>query len=269
MAQKLASFEIVEAVREHYASAARQVVARKKGSCCSGATSCCSTPAAFYSADELRGLPDSTASFGCGNPLLLAQLHPGEVVLDLGSGAGLDVILSARRVAPTGQAYGLDMTDEMLELARSNAREAGVENIEFLKGHIEAIPLPEASVDVIISNCVINLSADKDAVLAEAFRVLKPGGRLAVADIVVRGQPLSTRARQALALWAECVTGALTEAEYCQKLTTAGFEDVALEVIQVYSREDLSAGEAADAVEGVLDPGTQIISAFVKARKPA
>ena len=280
MSKEPTSFEIVEAVREHYALAARQVAERKKSSCCSTATSCCSTTSAtsccstnsrYYSAEELQGLPDSAAnaSFGCGNPLLLAQLHPGEVVLDLGSGAGLDVILSAKRVAPTGKAYGLDMTDEMLELARGNAREAGVANAEFLKGHIEAIPLPPESVDVIISNCVINLSADKDAVLAEAFRVLKPGGRLAVADIVVRGQPLSPQARQMLALWAECVTGALTEEEYRQKLMAAGFQDVALEDVKVYTQEDLPEGEGAQMAEGILDPGTQIISAFVKAQRPA
>ncbi len=199
----------------------------------------------------------------------LQQLNPGEVVLDLGSGAGLDVLLSARRVGPSGKAYGLDMTDEMLELARGNAREAGVTNAEFLKGRIEAIPLPAESVDVIISNCVINLSADKDAVLHEAFRVLKPGGRLAVADIVVFGRPLSVEARKALSLWADCVTGAITDEEYRGKLAAAGFRDVALEEVQTYTAEDVPEGEAADALKGLIEPGTRIISAFVKAHKPA
>jgi len=257
-------------VREHYASAARRVVEQGQGSCCS-ADRCCSTASAFYDLKDLETLPDTAAnaSFGCGNPLLLAKLQPGEVVLDLGSGAGLDVLLSAKRVAPTGKAYGLDMTDEMLDLARHNAAQAGIANVEFLKGHIEEIPLPDASVDVIISNCVINLSADKDAVLAEAFRVLRPGGRLAVTDIVVRGQTLTDAARRALALWAECVTGALTEAEYTGKLAAAGFVDIALETVKVYGPDDLPDGETATRIEDLVGPDTQIVSAFVRARKPA
>ncbi len=257
-------------VREHYATAARRVVAQGGASCCAS-DRCCSSAKSFYDLDELAALPDTAAnaSFGCGNPTLLAHLQPGEVVLDLGSGAGLDVLLSAKRVAPTGKAYGLDMTDDMLTLARSNASEAGVANVEFLKGHIEAIPLPDASVDVIISNCVINLSADKDAVLAEAFRVLRPGGRLAVTDIVVRGAPLTSQARQALSLWAECVTGALTEAEYAAKLETAGFEAVALETIKVYGPDDLPRGEGATPIEALIDPDSEIVSAFVRALKPS
>jgi arsenite methyltransferase len=275
MAKEPTSYEIVEAVREHYSLAAKKVAARKQSSCCAPSSSCCGSAsratASSYGTEELQGLPDTAAnaSFGCGNPLFLAQLHPGEVVLDLGSGAGLDVLLSARRVGPTGKAYGVDMTDEMLELARSNAREAGVSNVEFLRGRIEAIPLPDRSVDVIISNCVINLSADKDAVLAEAFRVLKPGGRLAVSDIVIRGQPLSPQAREFLALWAGCIAGALSEGEYCAKLERAGFAGVAVEDVHVYTAADLPEEGGAPIPEGLFNAGTQVLSAFVRAQKPA
>ncbi len=208
------------------------------------------------------------ASLGCGNPMLLAELKPGEVVLDLGSGGGIDVLLSARRVGPAGKAYGLDMTDEMLDLARANARAAGATNVEFLKGEIEAIPLPDSSVDVIISNCVINLSADKGAVLREAFRVLKAGGRFAVADIVVQGKPLSAEVRQAMALWAGCIAGAITEEEYRQGLAAAGFTGVDIQVLKEYGLDDIPEEMSCCAPEGLkLDPGTKVVSAFVKAVK--
>jgi arsenite methyltransferase len=293
MAKEPTSFEIVEAVREHYALAARKVAARKKGPCCSGATSCCSTTSAFYAAEELQGLPDSAAnaSFGCGNPLLLAQLRPGEVVLDLGSGAGLDVILSARRVAPSGKAYGLDMTDEMLELARGNAREAGVDNIEFLKGYIEAIPLPDDSVDVIISNCVINLSPDKSQVFREAYRVLRPGGLLAISDIITDA-PLPDAVRESLNAWAGCVGGALDVESYLAALKDAGFDEIEIarkyfereeiqETIQELGLEEQAKDghhiiiRAGDDVH-VLDLGEEVnrdalprtFSGKVKARKP-
>ncbi|NLG29493.1 MAG: arsenite methyltransferase [Chloroflexi bacterium] len=267
---KLSTQKVRHAVREHYATAARRVVAEGGSSCCGG-DRCCSAAKSFYDLDELAALPDTAAnaSFGCGNPTLLARLLPGEVVLDLGSGAGLDVLLSAKRVAPNGKAFGLDMTDEMLALARSNATRAGITNVEFLKGHIEAIPLPDASVDVIISNCVINLSADKSAVLAEAFRVLRPGGRLAVTDIIVQGAPLTAEARSALSLWAECVTGALTAAEYTALLSSAGFGAVSLETIKVYGADDLPRGEGATPTMDLVGPETQITSAFVRALKPA
>ncbi len=210
------------------------------------------------------------ASLGCGNPTALAELKPGETVLDLGSGGGIDVLLSARRVGPTGKAYGLDMTDEMLNLARENQRKAGVTNVEFVKGEIEAIPLPENSVDVIISNCVINLSADKDRVLAEAFRVLKPGGRLAVSDVVVRGE-VPDVIRRSVELWIGCVAGALEEGEYRAKLGKAGFEAVDVEPTRIYRMEDarefldregIDAAAIAPSVDG------KFMSAFVRARKP-
>ncbi len=280
MADQMKSEEIREAVREHYAAAARQVRRLKQdagpASCCgsqSAAAECgCTSSARLYDAELLRELPEQAvlASLGCGNPLLLADLNPGEVVLDLGSGGGIDVLLSARRVGPTGKAYGLDMTDEMLELARENARRAGASNVEFLKGHIESIPLPDESVDVIISNCVINLSPDKGAVLAEAYRVLRPGGRFAVADIVVQGPPLSPQGRELLALWANCVSGAITEDEYRAKLAEAGFGDVAVQVLKEYGLEDVPEEARCCAGEQLkLDPATHIVSAFVKAVKPA
>ena len=265
MTQEPTGEEIRRVVRERYGEAARRVQRL-------GGTSCCSGEATrYYTAEELKSIPQaaSLASLGCGNPLLLAELRPGEVVLDLGSGGGIDVLLSARRVGPTGKAYGLDMTDEMLELARTNARHAGATNVEFLKGQIEAIPLPDASVDVIISNCVINLSAHKDTVLAEAHRVLRPGGRFAVADTVVQGRPLSAEARRALDLWAGCISGALTEDEYRGKLAAAGFKDIDIQVLKVYDTSDVPDELRCCAPPDLkLDPGTRIISAFVRARKP-
>ncbi len=263
--------QIREAVREHYAGAARQVQVLQQASCCSGeASSCCSSAATLYDLRQLREIPEGAAlaSLGCGNPTLLAQLRPGETVLDLGSGGGIDVLLSARRVGSTGKAYGLDMTDEMLELARKNAAEAGISNVEFLKGQIEAIPLPDASVDVIISNCVINLSADKDAVLREAFRVLKPGGRFAVADVVVRGGPLPAELRRLMDLWAGCLSGALTETEYRAKLAAAGFAEVGVVVLKAFGLEDVPGNLRHLVPSDEVVGGTQIVSAFVKATKP-
>jgi arsenite methyltransferase len=211
------------------------------------------------------------ASLGCGNPTALAQLNPGEIVLDLGSGGGIDVLLSARRVGPTGKAYGLDMTDEMLALANENKRKAGAENVEFLKGEIESIPLPDNSVDVVISNCVINLSADKDRVLREAFRVLKPGGRLAVSDVITRGA-IPNEIRQKVLLWVGCIAGALDETDYRSKLKTAGFEQIELEPTRVYRVDDAreflsSVGIDVDAISSQVDE--KFMSAFVRAIKPA
>jgi len=245
-----------EQIQEKYGAAARRAAAgAKDASCCSGA-SCCGTDQItenLYSDGERGALPDAavTASLGCGNPTALIDLKAGETVLDLGSGGGIDVLLSARRVGPTGKVYGLDMTDDMLALARENQRKAGVDNVEFLKGEIEQIPLADCSVDVIISNCVINLSSDKDRVLAEAFRVLKPGGRFAVSDVVVRGEVPPDIRRDAEA-WIGCIAGALEEDEYRRKLTRAGFDGVDLERWRVY-----------DIADG------QFASAFVRATKPA
>jgi SAM-dependent methyltransferase len=263
---------IREQVKTWYRAAALRVV-QGGGSCCGGTTERDPITADLYDAAETAGLPPAAvaASLGCGNPTALAELRPGEVVLDLGSGGGIDVLLSARRVGPAGRAYGLDMTDEMLALARDNQQRAGVENVEFLKGHIEAIPLPDASVDVVISNCVINLSADKDRTLAEAFRVLRPGGRLAVSDVVVRGE-LPAEIRRSVELWAGCVAGALEEDEYRAKLSRAGFEGIEVEPTRVYRAED-----ARDMLAGAgLDPEVagpaldgKFMSAFVRARKPA
>jgi ubiquinone/menaquinone biosynthesis C-methylase UbiE len=211
------------------------------------------------------------ASLGCGNPTALAELAPGEIVLDLGSGGGIDVILSARRVGPTGKAYGLDMTDEMLALAEENKRRSGLANVEFLRGEIENIPLPTNSVDVIISNCVINLSGDKDRVLKEAFRVLKPGGRFAVSDVVVRGD-VPEAIRRSMELWVGCIAGALTEADYRAKLTTAGFTDVAIEVTRVYGADDAAtflAGQGVDVDAAAREVDGKIVSAFIRASKPA
>jgi len=248
--------DIRKVVRERYGKAALKVADAESARCCEPQASSCCDPITsnLYEISETASLPDQAvlASLGCGNPTALAQLHPGEVVLDLGSGGGIDVLLSARRVGPEGKAYGLDMTDEMLELARNNQKDAGVENVEFLKGEIEDIPLPDASVDVIISNCVINLSADKDQVLREAFRVLRPGGRFAVSDIVSKG-PLGKVAQVSLKLWSECVAGALEESAYRAKLESAGFEGVDLEVTREFT------------VPGVGG----FVSAFVRARKPA
>lgn len=269
-------------VKERYGQAALRVVTGAGSACCgpaSSSSSCCGgetvDPITSGLYDELQKseLPETAvlASLGCGNPTALAELKPGEVVLDLGSGGGIDVLLSAKRVGPTGKAYGLDMTDEMLELARENQRKAGVANVEFLKGEIENMPLPDASVDVIISNCVINLSADKDRVLAEAFRVLKPGGRFAVSDVVVRGE-VPAEVRRNVELWAGCIAGALEESEYAAKLVRAGFVDVELEPTRIYNIEDArefltAEGIDVDAVAPVVDG--KFMSAFIRARKPA
>jgi len=267
------SNEIREYVRERYATLAKRVAEGGQGCC--GSVSKEEDPITrdLYTLDEAAALPQEAvlASLGCGNPTALAELKPGETVLDLGSGGGIDVLLSARRVGPTGKAYGLDMTDEMLALARENQRKAGVENVEFLKGAIEEIPLPDRSVDVIISNCVINLSADKDQVLREAFRVLRPGGRLAVSDLVFR-KPVPEALRSDLELWAGCVAGALHEDEYRAKLAAAGFVDVTITPTRVYTRED--AKEAlgsccSDATGGALDQlENALMSAFIRASKP-
>jgi SAM-dependent methyltransferase len=245
--------DVKSAVRDHYAAAALKVLGGASGCC--GPDSCCDPVSTdIYEPGGMAGLPEGAVqgSLGCGNPTALAELSPGETVLDLGSGGGIDVLLSARRVGPTGMAYGLDMTDEMLELARRNQREAGVENVEFLKGEMEDIPLPDASVDVIISNCVINLSADKSRVFREAYRVLKSGGRLAVSDIVSKG-PLGTAVRVSFQLWSACVAGALEEHEYHRMLQDAGFTDVELEETRSFT------------VPGVGG----FVSAFVRARKPS
>src|SRR5438270_4660106 len=232
--------DIKEIVKEKYGQAALR---GKSGSCCGTAdtsgSACDPITSNLYDAREVQQVPGEAfkASLGCGNPTALAKLNPGEVVLDLGSGGGIDVLLSAKRVGPTGQAYGLDMTDEMLALANENKRKAGAENAEFLKGEIEHIPLPDNSVDVIISNCVINLSADKDRVLREAFRVLKPGGRLAVSDVVTRGE-ISPEIRRNVLLWVGCVAGALADNEYQEKLASAGFEQIQVEPTRVYRAED-------------------------------
>ncbi|MGC1769886.1 MAG: arsenite methyltransferase, partial [Candidatus Acidiferrales bacterium] len=238
----MTSENIKEVVRSKYGEAARRVAAGETGGCgCqSSAIPCCDPISSnLYAASETAGLPDQAvlASLGCGNPTALAQLNPGETVLDLGSGGGIDVLLSAKRVGPTGKAYGLDMTDDMLALARENQRKAGANNVEFLKGEIENIPLPENSVDVVISNCVINLSADKDRVLRETFRVLRPGGRFAVSDVVVRGE-VPADVRRNVELWVGCVAGAMEESEYRTKLAAAGFEEIEVEPTRVYSVED-------------------------------
>ena len=264
-----------DVVKEKYGQAALRVT--------SGGSSCCGTAPTRGACDPITGnlyapaetvdLPAEAvaASLGCGNPTALAELRAGETVLDLGSGGGIDVLLSAKRVGPTGKAYGLDMTEEMLALARENQRKAGVENAEFLKGDIEDIPLPDDSVDVIISNCVINLSADKDRVLADAFRVLKPGGRFAVSDVVVRGE-VPAAIRRSVELWIGCVAGALAETEYREKLAKAGFEAIEIEPTRVYRVEDArdflaGSGLDADAVAPEVDG--KFMSAFVRARKPA
>src|SRR3989449_5109811 len=260
--------DIKETVREKYGQAALRVLEGEKSNCCGDPIT-----SRLYDAGETGAVPEDAvlASLGCGNPTALAQLNPGETVLDLGSGGGIDVLLSARRVGPTGKAYGLDMTDEMLALARDNQRKSGVENVEFLRGEIENVPLPDGSVDVIISNCVINLSADKDRVFAEALRVLKPGGRLAVSDVVVRGE-VPAEIRRSVELWIGCVAGALEEGEYREKLAKAGFEDFELEPTRVYRVEDArevlaGTGIDADAIAPQVDG--KFMSAFVRARKPS
>ena len=263
-------------VRDRYAQAARQAQSGAASSCCD--SSCCGSgkdpiSTALYSAEETADLPETAllASLGCGNPTALAELKPGEVVLDLGSGGGIDVLLSAKRVGPTGKAYGLDMTDDMLTLARDNQRAAGVANVEFLKGDIEHIPLPDQSVDVIISNCVINLSADKRAVLSEAFRVLKPGGRFAVSDIVVRGE-LPASIRRNMELWVGCVAGALEEREFRRLLTEVGFQDIAIEPTRIYEFADAErlVGAAGGALNGTVlaqEISGCFMGAFIRARK--
>ncbi len=270
------SENIKDVVKEKYGQAALKVIGSGKSSCCGSA------PAEQHCADAITGnlydvaqlgeIPDTAAlaSLGCGNPTALAELRPGEVVLDLGSGGGIDVLLSAKRVGPSGKAYGLDMTDEMLALAEANKRKAGLTNVEFLRGEIENIPLPDNSVDVIISNCVINLSADKDKVLKEAFRVLKPGGRFAVSDVVTRGE-IPAEIRKSVLLWVGCVAGALEENEYRAKLTAAGFEKIGIEPTRVYRTEDalsflLDKGIDVNAIGPQVDG--RFMSAFVRANKP-
>jgi arsenite methyltransferase len=262
------------AVREKYGSIARSVTQSQAAACCDPAMRCCDPIAKdLYNALEKGALPENAvlASLGCGNPTALIDLREGETVLDLGSGGGIDVLLSARRVGPTGKAYGLDMTDDMLALARENQRQAGAVNVEFLKGEIESIPLPDNSVDVVISNCVINLSADKARVLNEAFRVLRPGGRFAVSDVVTRGE-VPTSVRQSMLLWVGCIAGALPEDDYRASLISAGFEDVAFETTRTYNIEDarlflaeagISVDDVAPQVEG------KFLSAFIRATKPA
>jgi SAM-dependent methyltransferase len=271
------SADLKAVVQLKYGEAAVRAAAGSKGTCCG--TSCGCGPAAtdpitrdLYDAVTTSALPEAAvlASLGCGNPTALAELGEGEVVLDLGSGGGIDVLLSARRVGPTGKAYGLDMTDQMLELARRNAAAAGEENVEFLKGEIENIPLPDSSVDVIISNCVINLSADKRQVLREAYRVLKPGGRFAVSDVVVRGE-VPAEVRRSMELWVGCVAGALEETEFESLLREVGFEDPSLEPTRIYEPEDARAfleegGLDVDAFAGAIEG--RFMSAFVRARKP-
>jgi len=262
-------------VREKYASAARAVQGTgNRQACCDPALRCCDPITTnLYSSEEKGILPEKAvlASLGCGNPTALTDLRPGEVVLDLGSGGGIDVLLSARRVGPAGKAYGLDMTDDMLALARENQKQAGVANAEFLKGEIENIPLADSSVDVVISNCVINLSADKDRVLREAHRVLRPGGRFAVSDVVVRGT-VPVDVRKNMLLWAGCIAGALEESEYAGKLARAGFEAISIEPTRVYNIEDArhfltEAGIDVDAIAPQIN-GT-FVSAFIRANKPA
>jgi arsenite methyltransferase len=271
------STDIKEVVKERYGQAALRVTTG--GSSCCGAApasaeNCCDPITQnLYDVSQISQIPEEAllASLGCGNPTALAELKPGEVVLDLGSGGGIDVLLSARRVGSTGKAYGLDMTDEMLALANANQAKAGVDNVEFLKGEIEHIPLPDNTVDVIISNCVINLSADKDRVLREAFRVLKPGGRFAISDVVTRGEMLP-EIRKSVLLWVGCIAGALEENEYRDKLTAAGFEQIDLEPTRIYrvddAREFLSReGVDVDAIAPQVDG--KFMSAFVRAVKPA
>jgi len=265
---------VQEQVKEKYGNAARAVAhSSNLQACCDSGLRCCDPITGnLYSADEKGQIPEKAvlASLGCGNPTALIDLHPGEIVLDLGSGGGIDVLLSAQRVGPAGQAYGLDMTDDMLALARENQRQVGAANVEFLKGEIENIPLPDNSVDVIISNCVINLSADKGRVLAEAFRVLKPGGRFAVSDVVVRGA-VPDAVRQSMMLWVGCIAGALDEQDYQSKLLAIGFADVTFEPTRVYDVEDArhflsTSGIDVDAIAAQVRG--KFLSAFIRAAKP-
>jgi 2-polyprenyl-3-methyl-5-hydroxy-6-metoxy-1,4-benzoquinol methylase len=267
---------ITEVVKERYGQAALRVTTG--GSSCCGASAACGTDvdpitANLYDERQKQGLPPEAllASLGCGNPTALAGLNAGETVLDLGSGGGIDVLLSAKRVGPTGKAYGLDMTDEMLALARDNRKKSGIENVEFLKGEIENIPLPDNSVDVIISNCVINLSADKSKVLKEAFRVLKPGGRFAVSDVVTKGEMLP-EIREKVLLWVGCIAGALEEKDYAAKLTAAGFTNIDLEPTRIYRVEDARtflSGQGLDVDALAPEIDGKFFSAFIRATKPA
>ncbi len=267
--------EVREIVKEKYGAAALRVQAGGGKSCCGGAAfqgNCDPITSNLYDALQAGELPETAmlASLGCGNPTALAELQLGETVLDLGSGGGIDVLLSARRVGPTGKAYGLDMTDEMLALAEKNRQESGLTNVEFLRGEIENIPLPDNSVDVIISNCVINLSGDKDRVLREAFRVLKPGGRFAVSDVVVRGE-VPAEIHKSMELWVGCVAGALGDYEYVEKLAKAGFEEIGIEATRVYSVDDARTfltGQGLDAEALAKDIDGKFISGFVRATKP-
>lgn len=268
---------VKEIVKEKYGDAARRVTSGAGSSCC-GASACCDgdvdpITSNLYASDQTGSLPEEAvlASLGCGNPTALADLRAGETVLDLGSGGGIDVLLSARRVGPTGKAYGLDMTDEMLALAEENKRKSGLQNVEFLKGEIENIPLPDNSVDVIISNCVINLSGDKNRVIREAFRVLKPGGRLAISDVVTRGE-VPAEVRQSMLLWVGCIAGALQDYEYVSKLAKAGFDAIDIEPTRVYSIEDARSflsdqGLDVDALAPQVE--RKFMSAFIRAVKPA
>ncbi len=271
--------EIKEVVREKYGQIAASVANSSASSCCGGGStteSCCNPITSdLYDIQQQAALPSDavTASMGCGNPTALTQLEEGQVVLDLGSGGGIDVLLSARRVGPTGKAYGLDMTDEMLSLARKNVAEAGVDNVEFLKGEMEDIPLPDNTVDVIISNCVINLSADKHKTLGEAFRVLKPGGKFAVSDIVVRGE-VPDHIRRSVELWVGCVAGALEESDFKQILTEVGFVNVDIEPTRIYRTEDAKTflGDACSEEELKLvgpEMDGKFMSAFVRGQKPS
>jgi len=274
--------QVKEIVREKYGEAARRVIEGKglpsdccsKTSCCDGsaAASCDPITSNLYDEAQAGQIPDTAlkASLGCGNPTALARLNAGETVLDLGSGGGIDVLLSARRVGPTGKAYGLDMTDDMLALARENQRKAGVENVEFLKGEIEHIPLPDDSVDVIISNCVINLSGDKDQVLREAFRVLKPGGRFAVSDVVMRGEA-PEEVRKSMLLWVGCIAGALQDYEYVAKLAKAGFDNIDIDPTRIYDIEDARTflgGQGVDVDAIAPQVEGKFMSAFIRATKP-
>ncbi|HQZ38918.1 MAG TPA: arsenite methyltransferase [Vicinamibacterales bacterium] len=270
-----AGVEIRSVVREKYGEAARRAAEGRTSCGCGGTEGGCGDPITsnLYDASQIGVLPVEAvvASLGCGNPTALAELNPGETVLDLGSGGGIDVLLSARRVAPTGKAYGLDMTDDMLALARENQRKSGLTNVEFLKGEIEHIPLPDNAVDVVISNCVINLSADKDAVLREAFRVLKPGGRFAVSDVVVRGSDVPAEVRKNMELWIGCVAGALEEVQYRDKLAAAGFEAIDVEPTRIYRAGDAKAFLASAGLDGdglAESVDGRFMSAFVRARKP-
>ena len=265
--------DLTATVQEKYGQIARTVAKGAAESCCGPA--CCGDPISgdLYDASQTASVPERAvvASLGCGNPTALATLNEGDIVLDLGSGGGIDVLLSAKRVGPTGKAYGLDMTDDMLSLARENQRKAGATNVEFLKGHIEQIPLPDNSVDVIISNCVINLSGDKDKVLGEAFRVLKPGGRFAVSDVVSRRRDIPAEIRRSVELWIGCVAGALHEDDFKAKLANAGFENIDIEVVREYRSADArqflaDAGLDADAIAPIVDGAFG--SAFVRAAKP-